>query len=188
MTDSVRTPNPPDRRRRLLTSVAGLVVLIAIVVAAVWLSESGGDGAAKQAVATSTSSVAGTGASSKAPNTTAPKKSTPGKTPKPTSRTATPSAQVPARVTRTLALIDAGRWPDEATPGTKGGTNFGNFEGRLPATGAHGQRLRFTEWDVNAKQPGRGRDAERIITADDGSAWYTLDHYRTFIKIRGPSA
>ena len=34
---------------------------------------------------------------------------------------------------------------------------------------------------------GRGRDAERIITADDGSAWYTDDHYRSFKQIRGPN-
>lgn len=47
--------------------------------------------------------------------------------------------------------------------------------------------LRFQEWDVNPKKPGRGRDAERIITADDGSAWYTDDHYRSFKQIRGPN-
>ena len=35
---------------------------------------------------------------------------------------------------------------------------------------------------MNLKKPGRSRDAERIITADDGSAWYTDDHYRSFTR------
>ncbi|GAC57004.1 putative guanyl-specific ribonuclease [Gordonia hirsuta DSM 44140 = NBRC 16056] len=100
-----------------------------------------------------------------------------------------PSAPaVPARVTAILALIDAGQWPDAANaPGTQGGRTFGNYEGLLPTTGPDGRRLRFQEWDVNPKKPGRGRDAERIVTANDGSAWYTLDHYRSFTQIRGPS-
>lgn len=48
--------------------------------------------------------------------------------------------------------------------------------------------MRYQEWDVNPKARNRGRDAERIITAADGSAWYTLDHYQTFINIRGPNS
>ncbi|MFT3716700.1 MAG: ribonuclease domain-containing protein [Gordonia sp. (in: high G+C Gram-positive bacteria)] len=95
--------------------------------------------------------------------------------------------QVPARVQRTLAKIDAGQWPPADAPGTSGGRTFRNNEGRLPSTGANGKPLTFQEWDVNAKKSGQGRDAERIITASDGSAWYTLDHYQTFIQIRGPS-
>ncbi|QKT06124.1 guanine-specific ribonuclease N1 and T1 [Gordonia sp. X0973] len=97
--------------------------------------------------------------------------------------------QAPERVLRTLALIDAGRWPKAANaPGTHGGRTFRNNEGQLPATDSTGGRARYQEWDVNAKRPGRGRDAERIITGADGSAWYTLDHYRTFHQIRGPGA
>ena len=38
--------------------------------------------------------------------------------------------------------------------------------------------------DVNPKKNGQGRDAERIVTGNDGSAWYTLDHYDTFVRIR----
>lgn len=100
----------------------------------------------------------------------------------------TKAAAVPARVSATLALIDAGSWPAAANaPGTQGGRQFGNREGLLPRTDAGGEQLRFQEWDVNPKQRGQGRDAERIITANDGSAWYTLDHYRSFVQIRGPS-
>lgn len=88
-------------------------------------------------------------------------------------------------VLATLVEIDAGRWPDSANaPGTKGGITFRNSEGRLPAVGAGGGRVVYQEWDVNAKKNGQGRDAERIVTGNDGSAWYTLDHYDTFVRIR----
>ncbi len=92
---------------------------------------------------------------------------------------------MPARVLATLVEIDAGRWPDSAkAPGTKGGITFRNSEGRLPAVGAGGGRVVYQEWDVNPKKNGQGRDAERIVTGNDGSAWYTLDHYDTFVRIR----
>jgi guanyl-specific ribonuclease Sa len=95
------------------------------------------------------------------------------------------SSDAPARVLATLVEIDAGRWPDSANaPGTKGGITFRNSEGRLPAVGAGGGRVVYQEWDVNAKKNGQGRDAERIVTGNDGSAWYTLDHYDTFVRIR----
>ncbi|TSD48266.1 ribonuclease N [Rhodococcus sp. KBS0724] len=95
------------------------------------------------------------------------------------------SSDAPARVLATLVEIDAGRWPDSANAvGTKGGVTFRNSEGRLPAVGAGGGRVVYQEWDVNPKKNGQGRDAERIVTGNDGSAWYTLDHYETFTRIR----
>lgn len=97
---------------------------------------------------------------------------------------AAPSASVPRRVGATLAKVDAGDWPPLGDNGTRGGRHFGNFESRLPETAASGKRIKYTEWDVNVKKPGRGRDAERIVTGSDGSAWYTLDHYETFTRIR----
>ncbi|WP_336671218.1 ribonuclease domain-containing protein [Tsukamurella sp. USMM236] len=100
-------------------------------------------------------------------------------------RASAPSnSAVPARVLATLARIDAGTWPPKDGSGTQGGRNFGNFEKRLPATDKQGKRAKYTEWDVNVKKSGRGRDAERIITGADGGAWYTLDHYETFTRIR----
>ncbi|PTR31551.1 guanyl-specific ribonuclease Sa [Rhodococcus sp. OK519] len=93
------------------------------------------------------------------------------------------SAAVPRIAWATLTAIDAGRWPPDDAPGTQGGRSFGNHEGRLPATGG-GQKVRYQEWDVNRKQSGRGRDAERIVTGSDGSAWYTDDHYETFVRMR----
>ena len=89
----------------------------------------------------------------------------------------TAAASVPAQVTKTLSLIDAGKWPPDDASGTKGGTNFGNFEGRLPKKTSSGKRITYTEWDVNRREAGRSRDAERIVTGSDGSAWYTADHY-----------
>ncbi|GAA1096430.1 ribonuclease domain-containing protein [Tsukamurella spumae] len=107
------------------------------------------------------------------------------------SATAAPAASsspsnsaVPQRVLATLARIDAGTWPPNDGSGTQGGRNFGNFENRLPKTDSKGRAAKYTEWDVNIKRSGRGRDAERIITGADGGAWYTLDHYKTFTRIR----
>lgn len=59
-----------------------------------------------------------------------------------------------------------------------------NRGGDLPAADASGKPIIYQEWDVNPKQPGRSRDAERIVTGSDGSAWYTGDHYKTFTRMR----
>ena len=62
-------------------------------------------------------------------------------------------------------------------PGYIGGNTFRNRERRLP----HG---RYREYDVNRKRPGRPRDAERlVIEQESGKAYYTADHYRTFIPL-----
>ncbi|NEW41154.1 ribonuclease [Nocardia cyriacigeorgica] len=92
---------------------------------------------------------------------------------------------VPDRAYTTLGEIDAGRWPGSAnSPGTKGGDRFYNRGGDLPAKDSDGKAITYQEWDVNPKQPGRSRDAERIVTGSDGSAWYTGDHYETFTRMR----
>ena len=44
--------------------------------------------------------------------------------------------------------------------------------------------ITYREWDVNPKPATGRRDAERIVTGSDGSAYYTSDHYQTFRKIR----
>jgi guanyl-specific ribonuclease Sa len=93
-------------------------------------------------------------------------------------------AVIPDRAYATLEKIDAGTWPASGTPGTKGGTNWTNWERTLPLTDAQGNPVSYTEWDVNNKIPGHNRDAERIVTGSDGSAWYTGDHYQTFTRMR----
>lgn len=154
---SARRQTVTQRRRQAVLSAAALVV-IGLVVVATWLINGSSD------------------------NSTSTPTARPG-----ASSAAAASTSVPPRVTKTLARIDAGTWPPADAPGTKGGTNFGNYEGRLPTKAASGKRITYTEWDVNRREPGRSRDAERIVTGSDGSAWYTADHYNTFVRIRGPN-
>src|SRR5512147_1129203 len=62
-------------------------------------------------------------------------------------------------------------------PGYIGGRDFQNRERRLP-------RGHYREYDVNPKIRGRSRDAERIVIEQDtGKAYYTGDHYRTFMPL-----
>ena len=62
-------------------------------------------------------------------------------------------------------------------PGYVGGRNFQNRERRLP-------RGYYREYDVNPKIRGRRRDAERIVIEQrTGKAYYTGDHYRTFVPL-----
>jgi ribonuclease T1 len=61
--------------------------------------------------------------------------------------------------------------------GYVGGRPFHNRELRLPLG-------RYKEYDVNRKVPGRSRDAERIVIEQTtGKAYYTDDHYRTFLPL-----
>lgn len=87
---------------------------------------------------------------------------------------------VPDKAMKVLQHVDE---HDRAMDGYEGGRNFGNFEGRLPASG-NGARIRYREWDVNPLRPGVNRGPERLITGSDGSAYFTDDHYATFKKIR----
>ena len=65
----------------------------------------------------------------------------------------------------------------KALPGYIGGGTFQNRERRLP-------RGHYREYDVNPKIRGRSRDAERIVIEQDtGKAYYTGDHYRTFMPL-----
>lgn len=43
---------------------------------------------------------------------------------------------------------------------------------------------RYQEWDVNPAVPGRARDAERLVTSNDGVAYYSNDHYQNFTRLR----
>jgi ribonuclease T1 len=66
-----------------------------------------------------------------------------------------------------------------ALPGYIGGRTFQNWERRLP-------RGHYREYDVNPKIRGRPRDAERIVIEQDtGRAYYTDNHYRTFMPLNG---
>lgn len=92
---------------------------------------------------------------------------------------------VPDAAWTTLAEIDAGRWPGSANAqGTKGGDTWRNRDGTLPRTDPGGEQIAYREWDVNPKKRGETRDAERIVTGTDTSAWYTGDHYTSFVRMR----
>jgi len=65
--------------------------------------------------------------------------------------------------------------------GYKGGRTFNN----QPVNG--GQKLpdgvNYKEYDVNPYVKGQNRGTERVVIGDDGSVWYTNDHYHTFTRI-----
>lgn len=66
-------------------------------------------------------------------------------------------------------------------PGYKGGKTFQN-DGRsgcqkLP------QNVKYKEYDVDRSIQGQKRGIERLVLGEDGSAYYTDDHYMTFQKI-----
>ena len=66
--------------------------------------------------------------------------------------------------------------------GYKGGRTYKNIpteEGaqKLP------DGVNYKEYDVNPYAKGQNPKAERIVIGDDGSVWYTNDHYYSFTKI-----
>ena len=83
--------------------------------------------------------------------------------------------QVPERALAVLAEIE--RRGGDPPPGHVGGRTFHNRERRLP-------RGSYREYDVNPTRRGQPRDAERIvIERRSGKAYYTGDHYRTFLPM-----
>ncbi|NKY50504.1 ribonuclease domain-containing protein [Nocardia vermiculata] len=169
-----------DKRIRTLLVLGGLVV--AAIVAGLLGLRGGETDSGAQSVASTQSSVAAAATSAQASSASAAQ--TPGSNVRKTPA-ATRAPGVPDHAYDTLAEIDAGRWPDSAdAPGTKGGDRWGNREGNLPKTDDNGKSVKYQEWDVNPKQRGQGRDAERIVTSSDGKAYYTADHYRTFTRMR----
>lgn len=74
-------------------------------------------------------------------------------------------------------------------PGHKGGSGFAN-DGRdggqiLPRQTPGGDSITYREWDVNPNVKGVDRGLERIVTGNDGSAYYTDDHYKWFTQFWG---
>ncbi|WP_228118194.1 ribonuclease domain-containing protein [Rhodococcus erythropolis] len=183
MSEGLKMPSAKTRNA-IITVVVAVVALVLAVTLSSRDSDSSASSVAKSSSAQSSTVQAKPGATTKAaPSSSVPSSSAPSSSAVKTTQQT--NSDAPTRVLATLVEIDAGRWPDSANaPGTKGGITFRNSEGRLPAVGAGGGRVVYQEWDVNAKKNGQGRDAERIVTGNDGSAWYTLDHYDTFVRIR----
>lgn len=92
---------------------------------------------------------------------------------------------VPERAWQALRLIDAGTWPGPASaPGPPSGETWHNRAGQLAPVDQTGTPITYREWDVDPEQESPDRDADRIVTGSDRSAWYSGDHYRTFTRMR----
>ncbi len=86
-------------------------------------------------------------------------------------------SKIPQKVYEVLKYIkENGTAPE----GYVGGRKFGNYEKLLPQKDENGRRINYQEWDVNPKQKGRNRGAERLVTGSDGRAYYTKNHYKSF--------
>ena len=92
-----------------------------------------------------------------------------------------PNSSVPQKVYQTLDYI---RKNNCAPEGYVGGRHFGNFEHNLPELDANGNTIEYQEWDVNPKTAGRNRGAQRLVTGDNGKAWYTDNHYKSFTEVK----
>jgi len=95
-----------------------------------------------------------------------------------------PDPRVPQKALDALQHIQNNGSPP---PGTRGGGGYAN-DGRgngeiLPETDSNGNDINYREWDVDKYQPGVNRGPERLVTGSDGSAYYTGDHYGTFVRI-----
>lgn len=82
-----------------------------------------------------------------------------------------------------LKILKYVRENSVAMSGYVGGRRFGNFEGLLPKKDESGKRIDYQEWDVNPKIQGKNRGAERLVTGTDGKAYYSDDHYGSFLLV-----
>lgn len=88
--------------------------------------------------------------------------------------------KIPNYVEETIIEIEnnKGNPPD----GYKGGKIYKNTprngEQELP------NGVIYKEYDVHPYQKGKSRGPERIVIGNDGSIWFTEDHYQTFNRIR----
>jgi ribonuclease T1 len=88
--------------------------------------------------------------------------------------------KIPHKVYEVLKYVkENGTAPD----GYVGGRKFGNYEKQLPQKDENGLQINYFEWDVNPKQKGRNRGAERLVTGSNAKAYFTKNHYKSFIEI-----
>ncbi len=92
-----------------------------------------------------------------------------------------PDGTVPQKALEVLKYV---RENEKAMDGYVGGRVFGNREKLLPEQNEKGNPMQYQEWDVNPKTEGKNRGTQRLITSRNGRAWYTGDHYRSFIEIK----
>jgi ribonuclease T1 len=92
------------------------------------------------------------------------------------SETTSETEGVPSKALQVLAYV---RRTGQAPARHEGGRIFENRERQLPRQG------RYREYDVDPlPPPGSNRNAERLVVEEKSQrAWYTPNHYRTFIEI-----
>ncbi|WIM95225.1 putative Ig domain-containing protein [Actinoplanes oblitus] len=88
---------------------------------------------------------------------------------------------VPKKALDVLNHVDTKK---AAPPGYKGNRPWGNDGSRGSSILPGQNSVKYTEWDVNPKVRGQDRGGERLVTGNDGSAWYTDDHYASFYRAR----
>lgn len=88
---------------------------------------------------------------------------------------------IPSKVYDVLKYVETFHEPK---PGYRGGRVFHNYEELLPKRRPNGNLIHYREWDVNPDPGILKRGPERLVTGDNKTAWYTNDHYKSFIKIR----
>ncbi|HET6326284.1 MAG TPA: M48 family metalloprotease [Planctomycetaceae bacterium] len=99
--------------------------------------------------------------------------------------TTRPRQTVPRKVLQVLEFVEKN---GQAPEGYEGGRTFLNLgkggDQSLPNFDSNSKTIKYREWDVNPHVEGRNRGTERLVTGSDGRAYYTSDHYRTFIRVR----
>lgn len=90
-------------------------------------------------------------------------------------------SSIPKKVYQVLNYVETHGAPMK---GYVGGREFMNREKKLPRFSPAKRVIQYREWDVNPKIAGQNRGAERLVTGNDRSAWFTNNHYRTFKKIK----
>ncbi len=89
--------------------------------------------------------------------------------------------RIPVKVYKVLQYV---REHNAAMPGYVGGRVFQNRERRLATKDNSGKKIKYQEWDINPKRGGVNRGTERLVTGSDNRAWYTNDHYQTFVEVQ----
>ena len=102
-------------------------------------------------------------------------------TPKPGSQYDQPIGPVQEDAWKTIDHVDQKGTP---LPGHKGGRPWMNSNNQLPSADRAGNPISYREYDVSPNVKGTPRDAKRVVMGDDGSAYYTTDHYESFIEVR----
>jgi len=87
----------------------------------------------------------------------------------------------PANVQSTFAYIQE---HGEAPADYAGGGTFENREGLLPSEDAAGNPVSYRKYDVNPYSKAVNRGTERIVVGSNGAAYYTTNHYGSFIRIQ----